>query len=165
MACVFRQFFQIVLLCAYWGSFCPPGDSFAAATIPGTADPGAAAVFEQELTSLRRSLAEKPSPALYLQLGKLLLRHGPLDEALSAFDEVLKRNPHSYEARVGKGAVLARLGQHEAAEMLLREALVNNPYPLQAHYELGLLYERRGALELAIEEYKKGLDKYHAGRH
>jgi Tfp pilus assembly protein PilF len=76
----------------------------------------------------------------------------------------LRLNPRSFEARIGKGVVLGRQGELDKAEQLLRDALVLNPNPVRVHYELALLYEKRGEFARAIAEYKEGLIKYQEGK-
>jgi hypothetical protein len=39
-----------------------------------------------------------------------------------------------------------------------------NPNPVRVHYELALLYEKRGEFARAIAEYKEGLIKYQEGK-
>jgi tetratricopeptide (TPR) repeat protein len=91
------------------------------------------------------------------------LRQGAYDEALRVFAEALALNPRSGEARIGTGAALARKGEMEKAEQVLREAL-KSPDPVRAHYELGLIHERRGEFGPAVAEFKEGIRKSQQGR-
>jgi len=120
--------------------------------------------IDGEIETLRNGLKEKPSDSAFIRLGRLLLGKGALNDALQAFDEALRLNPRSFEAKIGKGVVLGRQGELEKAEQLLRNALVLNPNPVRVHYELALLYEKRGEFGKAIAEYKEGLIKYQEGK-
>jgi len=117
-----------------------------------------------EIEALRGQMKEKPSDSVATRLGELLLGKGALDEAMAAFEDALKLNPRSFEARVGKGIVLGRLGKFAEALQQLRDALVLNPNPVRVHYELGLLYEKHGDFSKAVSEYKEGLKKYQEGK-
>ena len=120
--------------------------------------------IDGEIETLRNGLKEKPGDSAFIRLGHLLLGKGALNDALQAFDEALRLNPRSFEAKIGKGVVLGRQGELDKAEQLLRDALVLNPNPVRVHYELALLYEKRGEFGKAIAEYKEGLIKYQEGK-
>jgi cytochrome c-type biogenesis protein CcmH/NrfG len=121
-------------------------------------------IIEVEIEALRREMQEKPTDSAASLLGECLLRKGALNEAMAAFNEALKMNPRSFEARIGKGIVLGRQGQFEKAEAMLRGALILNPKPQRVHHELGLLYETKGDFARAIAEYKEGLKNYQEGK-
>ena len=116
-----------------------------------------------EIEPLRHEMNEKPGETTAVRLGQLLLRKGDLDGALGSFEDALRFNPCSFEARIGKGIVLGRRGEYGKAENILRDALVLNPKPARVHYELGLIYEKQGDFGKAIVEYKEGLKKYREG--
>ena len=50
------------------------------------------------------------------------------------------------------------------AEQVLKAALDGNPNPVRTHYELGLVYEKEGAPDKALAEFKEGIAKYRQGR-
>jgi tetratricopeptide (TPR) repeat protein len=81
-----------------------------------------------------------------------------------SFDQALKLNPHAHDAKTGRGVVLARRGNLQEAEAVLKDALILNPNPVRAHYELGLVYEKLGDREKAIAEFKEGIWKHEQGR-
>ena len=116
-----------------------------------------------EIEALRNEMKERPTDSTALRLGQLLLRKGASGDALQSFEEALKLNPRSIEAKVGKGIALGRQGEYGKAEQALREALPLNPNPARVHYELGILSERRGDFDGAISEYKEGLKRYQEG--
>jgi Flp pilus assembly protein TadD len=116
-----------------------------------------------EIEALRDEMKEKPADSTALRLGQLLLKKGDNGKALLSFEEALKLNPRSVEAKVGKGIALGRQGEYGKAEQTLREALPLNPNPARVHYELGVLCERRGDFAGAVSEYKEGLKRYQEG--
>ncbi len=113
----------------------------------------------QEIEALRKELQEKPGEAAFIRLGNLLLETGDANGALQAFEDALRLNPRSFEARTGKGVVLGRQGKFAEAGDVLAGALALNPHPARVHYELGILYEKQGEFGKAIAEYKEGLNK------
>jgi len=99
-----------------------------------------------------------------IRQGYLLVEQGALDEALVLFDEALKLNPRSHEAKTGRGIVLARKGNLGDAKRALTDALLLNPNPVRTHYELGLVYEKLGNTEKAVAELKQGISRHEQGR-
>ena len=136
----------------------------AEATVPGAPAPPGERKIADEIDALRGEMKERPTDSAASRLGQLLLGKGALNEAVAAFDEALKLNPRSFEARVGMGITLGRQGEFARAEQVLRDALVLNPNPVRVHYELGQLYERHGDFSKAVSEYKEGLKKYQEGK-
>ncbi len=134
-------------------------DSGKGSDAPAASAPGERKGTE-EIGAIRNELKERPTAAGFVRLGELLLKENSLKEAGEAFDEALRMNPRSLEARIGKGTVLVRQGDLAQAEQVLREALPLNPNPLRVHYELGLLYEKQGDFARAVAEYKEGLKKH-----
>jgi tetratricopeptide (TPR) repeat protein len=104
-----------------------------------------------------------PAPPSWRELsdtGYQQLTAGDLPAALASFEAALELNPRGAAARTGKGIVLARRGELELAEKVLREALVLNPDPTRTHYELGRIYQQQGDYQRAIDEFKQGIEKY-----
>lgn len=121
--------------------------------------------LNEAIDRARQKIAADPSSEkAQVELGNLLLKNGDLAEAAKAFDQALALNARYHDAMTGKGIVLARMGKEQEAEEMLQKALVLNPNPVRTHYELGLLYEKRGDFDKAIAEYKQGLEKYNQGR-
>ena len=121
--------------------------------------------FEENIEQARQKLKADPSSVKeQVALGYLLLKKGSLEEAGRAFDGALSRNARYHDALTGKGIVLARMDQDQLAEDFLQKALILNPNPVRTYFELGLLYEKKGAFATAVAEYKKGIEKYKQGR-
>jgi tetratricopeptide (TPR) repeat protein len=135
-----------------------------AATRPATSVEHAGNL-EGEIANARTRVKEDPSNAsLHVRLADLFVRKGALNEAMLSFNEALKLNPHSHEAKTGRGVVLARQGNLQEAEAVLKDSLMLNPNPVRAHFELGLVYEKLGDLEKAMAEFKEGIRKHEQGR-
>jgi tetratricopeptide (TPR) repeat protein len=143
-----------------WTSGAEPAPA-APAVGPESAEKGQPA----EIELLRAELAKDPGNAkAHARLGWLLLAAGSYDAAISSFDQVLQINPHSADAKTGKGAALGRKGELATAEAMLKDALAHNPNPVRAHYELGLVYDRLGTPDKALAEFKAAIEKYRQGR-
>ncbi len=95
---------------------------------------------------------EERSPVLK-QADDLYAR-GRLEEALQLYREVLAEDETIAWAHSRTGAILAQLGDLEAAEAHLRRAIELDPNLPQAHSNLGNLDYSRGAYEAALEKYK-----------
>ena len=72
----------------------------------------------------------------------------------SSTGEVLAEDETIAWAHSRTGAILAQLGDLEAAEAHLRRAIELDPNLPQAHSNLGNLDYSRGAYEAALEKYK-----------
>jgi tetratricopeptide (TPR) repeat protein len=121
--------------------------------------------LDKEIRDLRGQLVSAPADSiLHVRLGYLLLKKGVPDEAWLSFAEALKLSPRSHAALTGEGIVLSRKGKLKDAEQTLKAALAQNPDPVRTHYELGVVYEKLGDLEKALQEYKEGIAKHQQGR-
>ena len=60
-------------------------------------------------------------------IAKVLSWEGDLNSGLAAFDRILARSPHLYDARVGKGFTLLWMGQKTEAYRWLRAAAADHP--------------------------------------
>jgi Flp pilus assembly protein TadD len=160
--CLRTLLLLVVLAAPAWGADNVQSPTAEPGVRPGTAtggkaDPG------QAIAGNNAKDEPATAPAL-VRRGYLQLDKGAFAEATQSFDEALKINPHSYDAKTGKAAILARSGKLKEAEQSLREALVLNPNPVRTHYELGLIYEKLGEFDKAVAEYKEGINKHEQGR-
>lgn len=121
--------------------------------------------LDKEIRGMKDQVASSPTESLpRIQLGYLLLKKGAPDEARLYFAEALKISPRSHSALTGEGAALSSKGNLREAEQTLKAALVQNPNPVRTHYELGVVYEKLGDFEKALQEYKEGISKHQQGR-
>jgi tetratricopeptide (TPR) repeat protein len=92
------------------------------------------------------------------------------DDAIGAFDQALRVNPRYVEAYLNRAVVLNHLGrENEAQSSMARAAELGaadeSGYPAvvanklaNAHSALGHDYRAAGALDLAIEQYRRALE-------
>jgi peroxiredoxin/predicted negative regulator of RcsB-dependent stress response len=95
----------------------------------------------------------------HILLGFLYLDDGEADLALEAFNNALKIEPDSKDAKTGKGGALILKNEVDSAIELLNEAAVANPYAPMTYYELGKAYEHKDDKDNAIDMYKKSIEK------
>jgi Flp pilus assembly protein TadD len=92
----------------------------------------------------RDSLAIKPQPAIYNDLGFVLERQGLSEEATRAYRKAIELDPGSGTAQYNLGASLARSGQFAEAESHLRRAIELDPKNATAHQALAQVLESLG---------------------
>ncbi|MBN2507852.1 MAG: tetratricopeptide repeat protein [Verrucomicrobia bacterium] len=93
----------------------------------------------------------------YYSLGNLLDSRGESREAITCFQEALRRRPGLVEARNGLGLALANLGRVEEARREYEAALRRRPGFAEACVNLGQLLAREGRLEEARAHYERAL--------
>lgn len=167
------KYIGIILLCALIlsaSAFAAPvvADKAPVESVPtqqASPAPVVESSLDKEIHGLREQIALTPTASiLHVRLGYFLLKKGAPDEAQVSFAEALKLSPRSHAALTGEGIVLSSKGNLREAEQTLKAALVQNPDPVRAHYELGVVYEKLGDFEKALQEYKEGISKYQQGR-
>lgn len=106
----------------------------------------------------------------YNLLGLSLALVGRTEEALAAFDEALRLNPRYIEAHLNRSVTLNHLGREGEAQAAMARAAElgakdDSGFPAvianrlaNAHAALGEEYRAAGALDRAIEEYRRALD-------
>lgn len=106
------------------------------------------------------SMREKKDIAMTLEsAGNEELNRGNLREADRLFREALKVKPDFGNAMVGLGQVNLALGKEEEAISFFRKGLENNPIlPDFAYGNLGIIYEKHGDFEKALEYYHKAAE-------
>ena len=82
--------------------------------------------------------------------------HSHLPVLTQRFAEYQERNPRSYLGYFMHAKALdAQFKEPELAEKLLLRSIELNPEYWESHYELGILLEKRGAIEDAEKEFRK----------
>ncbi len=104
----------------------------------------------------RESLAIKPQPAIYNDLGFALERQGLTEDAVEAYRKALKLDPDSAAARFNLGASLVRSGEFAEAERHLRVALKKNPNT-QTYTALGIALWQQGRVDEAITDLRAAI--------
>jgi tetratricopeptide (TPR) repeat protein len=97
----------------------------------------------------RESLAIKPQPAIYNDLGFVLEREGLSEEAVEMYRKAIKLDPASASAHYNLGSSLARSGNYAEAESHLRKALKINANS-QNYTGLGIVLWQLGRKDEAI---------------
>jgi superkiller protein 3 len=100
----------------------------------------------------RDSLAIKPQPAIYNDLGVVLEREGLPDEAAKAYRKAIQLDPKSASAQYNLGSSLARSGKFAEAENHLRSAIKADPKNAAAHLKLAEVLEKLGHTDAARKE-------------
>lgn len=116
--------------------------------------------LEGAKVELIRSIEQDPgSIAARVDLADVHLRSGSLIECDAALTEVFKQAADEPRAKLIRMFLLVREEQYNEAEPLLIAALVTTPQPERIHAYLGLLYERTGRPEKALDHYKAALSR------
>ncbi|MCA8959368.1 MAG: tetratricopeptide repeat protein [Planctomycetes bacterium] len=111
-------------------------------------------------SELRAALEIEPKNIyVRLDLADLEATLGKTAEAATLVDAVLQEDPHHRRAKLIRGIVFFKEDQLDRAESLLTEALVLNPDPARTHYYLGLIAEKRGEPEKALEHYRQAIHR------
>jgi tetratricopeptide (TPR) repeat protein len=79
---------------------------------------------------------------------------GQVNEAESAYEKGIAREPKNLPCRVNYGVLLAKQGKANEAKLQLQAVLS----PAEVHYNLGSVYEQQGKRDQARAEYKKALE-------
>jgi uncharacterized protein (AIM24 family)/Flp pilus assembly protein TadD len=111
--------------------------------------------FEEAWGELERAREIRPQDEDVLNLLSLLeFKRGHYNEAAAAARRLLTDNPQSEVLRANLGLILFKAGFLAEAELELRKAIELAPGHLRSHLYLGLLYQSRGKLGLALEHLR-----------
>jgi predicted CXXCH cytochrome family protein len=91
----------------------------------------------------------------YLQLGDALANAGRLSEAVSVYQEAVRRGPESATARERLGICLSSLRQYPRAEEVFKKALGLAPHDAAIIVQLGMAYLGEGKSADAISAFEK----------
>ena len=91
--------------------------------------------------------------------GRAMMKEGRFSDAILQFREALKIKPDFTEAAMSLGIAYHMNGDDERALTCLNAAIGMNPQKKDVIYNnLGLIYEKRGELDLAIENYHQAAE-------
>lgn len=111
--------------------------------------------FEEAWGELERARELRPQDEDVLNLVSLLeFKRGHYNEAAAAARRLLADNPQSEVLRANLGLILFKAGFLAEAELELRKAIELAPGHVRSHLYLGLLYQTRGKLGLALEHLR-----------
>jgi len=100
------------------------------------------------------------SAGVYAGLAVFYANQKQFDKAFAVLDERLRTKPNELRTLYQLGRTAALSGQNlDRGEQALKFVLANptpesGPSPAGLHYRLGMIYEKKGAKELAREEYR-----------
>jgi len=112
------------------------------------------------IASLHYDKAVKADPSrnsALLKLGQMFVQQGLLDQALTQFQGLRAREPHSAPVHEGLGQIYLMQGKAEEAEKALSKAITLNPSSWLAHNLLGLVYDQQKRHTEAIAAYHSAL--------
>jgi len=112
------------------------------------------------LQYLTKAEKMKPDdPVIQYDFGLAYGARGLPDEALARFEKALELKPDYAEAANALGVMYAERDQFDKALAAFKKALANPFYqtPYNAMYNLGRLYEKRGDLQTALQNYQQAV--------
>jgi tetratricopeptide (TPR) repeat protein len=111
--------------------------------------------LEEAWEELDQARILRPRDEDVLNLLSLLeFKRGHYNEAANAARTLLSDNPTSEVLRANLGLILFKAGFMAEAELELRKAIELSPGHVRSHLYLGLLYQTRGKLGLALEHLR-----------
>jgi hypothetical protein len=112
--------------------------------------------LQRTVETQRRLTGERPQdPAVWNDLGNLLLLQGQTAEAEAAYRRAVELDPKKVSALFNLGLLEQQQGNEAEAAKLFKRVLEVDPKHAWAHYQLGSLHERRGEKQRAIKEYSE----------
>ncbi|MBN2383263.1 tetratricopeptide repeat protein [bacterium] len=93
----------------------------------------------------------------YSLMGDVFSKKGQLEQAQTSYMKALNFNANSINAQAGLALVLAKLGEIEKAEEAIKFALQINPEAAITYLNAGLIYQIKGDLTQAIQNWQTGL--------
>jgi tetratricopeptide (TPR) repeat protein len=117
---------------------------------------------DKAVEAAKQAVATDPTYAgAHAFFGRLLLDVSDknADEALGQFQKALELDPKDADANIGAARVKAVKGDYAGAAALLEEAAKVSPKPERVYYQLGVVHEKSGNFDKAVEAYRKALEK------
>ena len=91
------------------------------------------------------------------RLANQYLEDGNYDEALQIFDEILVKNVQYKEAHLAKAITLMQMGRLGESRKSFDIAIGLDNHYAQAYADRGILNDRAGQYEAALDDYRKAL--------
>ena len=110
------------------------------------------------LLELRRRVQEDPASIAFAQLAEECRRAGDNNEAVSICRAGLNHHPDYLSARVTLARALVELGRLDEAEAEITIVLASVPDNLPANRALAEVYQKRGQLPEALQQFKRALE-------
>lgn len=114
--------------------------------------------YQESLEVLYQSLTlDSPSPNLYYSLGLVLEKIGYLDQAISAYQQVIELSPQWIDAYHSLGKVLAEIGDFSQAETTYLQAIELDKNDYLSYLYLGNLLIMQQQIDRALNAYQISL--------
>lgn len=97
-----------------------------------------------------------PGDRAYLA-GNTAFEDGHYEEAAADYEQALRENPEHIHALRGKARSLLQLGEHDAALRAFNEVIQRAPDFAAAYANRGILHDRMGHHQEAVEDYEHAL--------
>lgn len=115
--------------------------------------------YDESVLVLRRLLAREPDQIEACHaLGDSLIALRRPEEAVRACESVLARNPNDVLATILMGQAECERGDYPTAEKYFRRAALLDSQRHEPSMNLGVLYQRLGRIDAALEAGKKAVD-------
>ncbi len=107
-------------------------------------------------------VAAEPSAAGRRNLAAIHFEAGQLEQALALYRQLAASSPEDAALRTSLAGTLGALGRQEEALVEIEAALAIDPLNVEAYHNRGVIQERSGDLDGAIESYRDAV-RYHPG--
>ncbi|HWI15731.1 MAG TPA: tetratricopeptide repeat protein, partial [Burkholderiales bacterium] len=114
-------------------------------------------LWEDAVSKLPSKTVPWGSRTLY-NLGREYLYAGRPDDAIAVTETCIKRYPGTFQCVFGRASVSLHLGRYEEALSYMTQALALQPDEGVAHHHVGVILEKLGREQAAIEHYRRAYD-------
>ncbi|MBI3037683.1 tetratricopeptide repeat protein [bacterium] len=111
--------------------------------------------FDESIAEFKKCISVNPNPEYWNDLGKIFLNAGKYEEAIGAFQEVIKQNLLWPDVFFHTALAYRGLSETDKACQSLQEAIKLNPKYREAINERAQLLESMEKKDDALTEYKK----------
>jgi len=127
------------------------GEKVAGGAVDRSVDP---AILER-LRALGYLDAESPKGDR--NLAAVLFQEGRYPEAIEAYRKLVETNPNDGGLRASLAGALGAVGKYDESLEQLNKAIEIEPLNPEAYHNRGVIYEKRGDTEAAVNEYRTAL--------
>ncbi len=127
----------------------------APAATAGAPDTAVDSAVLEHLRSLGYLEAQSPKGAR--NLAAVHFQNGHYAEAVKAYEELVRQEPNDGALRASLGGALGALGRYAEALEQLDAAVRLEPLNPEGYHNRGVIYERQGKRDAAVQEYRTAL--------
>ena len=136
----------------------PPVASYETEARPGTPGGGDSKVDAEILARLRSlGYLDSSSPQGDRNIAAMHFEAGRFDQAIQAFTELVAKNPEDAGLHASLAGALGAVGRYDESLEHLSRSIELEPLNVEAYHNRGVIYERKGQPEAAIEQYRTAL--------